>query len=350
MAESIYIHLPFCKTKCPYCDFASFAGQESQSMSDYTRALINEIKWRMPIASKNTNLKTIFFGGGTPSLQEPSDIALLLDVLKLYFNFDKDIEITLEANPGTINLDKLQKFINAGINRISIGVQTFDQELLMKLGRGHSLEDSFIAIEDIKKLDFKSWSFDLIYGLPGQTLASWQDTLEKAISFDPPHISAYALSIEPNTPYGKIYKDYSHADLPQEDLLVEMYLLTNKLLKKANLERYEISNWSKPSHQAKHNLCYWKAESYYAFGLSAHGFVDSCRYFNTRDLHEYMMLFQDSDVLNQASKFNLEKVQEKIFIGEDENLEEKILLGLRLSPGLELFDSIKSKIDFSKID
>jgi oxygen-independent coproporphyrinogen-3 oxidase len=229
-------------------------------------------------------------------------------------------------------------------------VQTFDQDLLMKLGRGHSLEDSFNAINDIKMLDFKSWSFDLIYGLPGQTLESWQDTLEQAIAFDPPHISAYALSIEPNTPYGKIYKDYTNADLPQEDLVSEMYLLTNILLKKNGLDRYEISNWSKPTHQALHNMTYWQANPYYAFGISAHGFLEGYRYSNTRDLYEYMMLFQNSDVLNQSSKFNFEKVQEKNFISEDENLEEKILLGLRLNPGLELFDSIKSKIDFSKID
>lgn len=362
--------MPFCKTKCPYCDFASYASnqpansqllrytrpsridlnsREGNQFFDYTNALLNEIEHRLPKLKNKQEIRTIFFGGGTPSLHSKEEYQEIFKILQEYFTFSDDIEVTLEANPGTIDRGKLASLIEAGINRISIGVQTFDETLLQKLGRGHTVDDSYQAIEDLKSLDLNSWSFDLIYGLPGQTLESWEETLDKALSYNPPHISAYALSIEEATPYGKIYKDSKHPDLPVEETVVEMYNLAHKKFKEAGLERYEISNWSKPGHEARHNLTYWHAAEYYAFGLSSHGYIDSCRYSNTRDLQTYLSDFSNES-LNTSRDFDFNYSVEQTIISEDEKIEEKIILNLRLNTGLKISENIKHKINFESLE
>lgn len=348
MAKSIYIHLPFCLTKCPYCDFASFAGYKENDFSDYTQALINEIRFRLN-AKDLAKIETIFFGGGTPSLNSAKDFSDIFTCLKEFFIFDDNIEISLEANPGTVDRDKLKAFQEIGINRISFGAQTFDAKLLEKLGRGHSVDDSYQTIEDILSLEFKSWSFDLIYGLSGQNLDSWLSTIKRAMSYKPPHISSYALSIEKNTPYGKIFGNSSHPDLPQELEITEMYERANETFREQGLERYEISNWSQAGHEARHNLTYWRAEEYYAFGLSAHGFIDSQRYQNTRDLAAYMKTFSEP-LNNKLSSFDFDFCEKVDSISENEKAEEKIMLQLRLKEGLELDDSLKPKIDMNKLD
>lgn len=331
--RGIYIHLPFCKTKCPYCDFASFA-KEDDKRQVYIDALVREIDTRMQKwAFEPGTIETIFFGGGTPSVHSKAELAQVLDKIKQHFSLADSVEITLEANPGTIDRSKLEQFLELGVNRISFGAQSFDAALLDKLGRGHSVQDSIDFIEVLTELfpdSLNSWSFDLIYGLPGQSIESWLSTVETALSYKPPHISAYCLSIEKNTPYGKIYKDSSHATLPQEDDLVTMYERANELFAAAGLQRYEISNWSKPGHEARHNLIYWRAQEYYAFGLSAHGYVDSCRYQNTRDLDEYIAGISET----QSSR-----------IPNDEKLEEKIMLQLRLREGLDLDEDIQAYIN-----
>lgn len=349
-AQSIYIHLPFCKTKCPYCDFASFAGKNNL-IESYQCALHNEIEFRLGNffanrKSDKPNLKTIFFGGGTPSIHDASFFAALFDQLRKFFVFDKSIEITLEANPGTISADKLASFKAAGINRISIGVQTFNERLLEKLGRGHSLQDTFRSIQDIQNVGFDNWSMDLIYGLPHQQLADWKHDLQTCVSFGPPHVSAYALSIEKNTPYGDIYKNSSHADLPQEDTLVEMYDQVESVLAGAGLPKYEVSNWAKLGYEARHNLCYWQAQEYFAFGISAHGYLDSYRYANTRDLNKYLSLFLEQI---PESKNCFEYCEELTSIDENEKLQEKIMLNLRLSRGLELDAALRKKLNEKKI-
>lgn len=343
-ASSVYIHLPFCKTKCPYCDFASFADSNDERYQIYIDALLAEINYRLRHWSvSDQKLKTIFFGGGTPSLHSAEQLDQIFSALKKYFQFAEDIEISLEANPGTIAFAKLKEFCEIGVNRISIGVQTFDERLLAKLGRGHSLEDSFNSIENIKKLDFDSWSFDLIYGLANQSLDSWQETLKTALSFQPPHISAYALSIESSTPYGDIYGDSTHPELPQEDLLADMYQAANDAFAQADLQRYEVSNWALLGHEAKHNLCYWRAQPYFAFGLSAHGFINSERYKNTRDINQYLKRWQDASEKDLSAD-----VYEKV--SEDEHYREKILLALRLREGLELKQIDRSLIDEKALD
>lgn len=343
--------MPFCKTKCPYCDFASYADKASENnkYKEYTDALINEMRFRLPQTSIRNEIQTIFFGGGTPSLHSAQEYEMIFSSLKEYFIFSDDIEITLEANPGTISREKLEALINIGINRISIGVQTFDEVLLKKLGRGHSLEDSYQAIENLKSLDLKSWSFDLMYGLPGQSFDSWLATVDLALSFNPPHISSYALSIEANTPYADIYKNSKHPDLPEEDLVLDMYNLSHKLFQERGLLRYEISNWAKPGHEAKHNLTYWNAEEYYAFGLSAHGYIDSVRYHNTRDLQRYLETFSKKSI-NKTKNFNFNFCELEQRIPHLEKLEEKVILNLRLDAGLKLNSEIIEILDFRSLE
>lgn len=349
--SSIYIHLPFCKTKCPYCDFASFAGK-NDLMDQYQQALFREINFRLRkffqnrFLSLKPKLKTIFFGGGTPSLHEPEFYDHIFNLLKSFFDFDPEIEITLEANPGTISADKLLEYKNTGINRVSLGVQTFNAGLLEKLGRGHSLDDSFKIIEAVKSTGFKSWSFDLIYGLAKQSLKDAINDFQRAISFDPPHISAYGLSIEKNTPYGEIYKNSKHPDLPIEDDLIAMYDSANQIFQLGGLSRYEISNWSKPRHESQHNLCYWLAKEYFAFGLSAHGYLDSCRYANTRDLQKYTKDFANSPEPESDIFIFCDEINK---INDQEKFEESVMLNLRLSRGLKLGSALRKKLNEKKI-
>ena len=339
--RSIYIHLPFCKTKCPYCDFASYANQDDKKLV-YIQALVKEIclrcqEWNI----EQQFIETIFFGGGTPSVHSRAELEMIFSALRQYFVFSNNIEISLEANPGTVDKIKFIEFQELGINRISIGAQTFDPELLIKLGRGHSVEDTYKTLEYLSGSGFGSWSFDLIYGLPGQTIESWVETLDIAMSYNPPHISAYALSIEAATPYGMIYQNSAHQDLPVEDDVLAMYALTQETLTNYGLKRYEISNWAHSGHEARHNLTYWNADEYYAFGLSAHGYVDSIRYANTRDLGAYIKALTVGNSQYQLSTH---------CISNEEKLEEKIMLNLRLDRGLLLTDAINKRINMDKLN
>ena len=360
-ARSIYIHLPFCKSICPYCDFASYANKSAEMKATYLAALKTEIRAVGELlgnifcnggaesASKFT-IDTVFFGGGTPSIHSSREIEEILNVLKEYVVFSDDVEITLEANPGTVDLEKLQAFKDIGINRLSIGAQTFNQDILSKLARGHTVEETFEIIDLIKKVNFKSWSFDLIYGLPHQSLDDWKSTLELALEKGSPHLSAYALSIEPITPFGSIYGSSEHPDLAGEDALAEMYEVCNQMLKERGLNRYEVSNWAKGGHESRHNLCYWKADEYLAFGLSAHGYLRGYRFAHTRDIEEYIRLFtQPVDIIQKALRTGTIYEDYK-FIGKKEALEEEIMLGLRLSTGLEKRNEILSLLNREKIN
>lgn len=373
-AKSVYVHLPFCKTKCPYCDFTtSTIGKVNDSSREklrtYINALLNEIDMRCePLRDSDSKpvIKTIFFGGGTPSLHSAQEIDEILSKLRKYFIFDSDIEITLEANPGTVNKEKLAELKNIGINRISIGAQTFDEKLLIKLARGHTVKETFEAVEDTIDMGFKSWSLDLIYGLPKQNLESWQNTISTALNFNPPHISAYALSIESGTPFAKIYKNSSHVDIPQEESLVNMYKIANERFSERKIYRYEISNWARTGHEAKHNLTYWRAEEYYAFGVSAHGYLNSYRYENTKDLKLYLDALMSSPIQSETqaswhgndigsdndtegSNCMGQCVTNLMYIDEQERVEEEIMLKLRLETGITLSTAIIEKLDMDKL-
>lgn len=348
MPSSLYIHLPFCKTKCPYCDFASFTDKSKSSYDEYLNALKNEIDFRCQNFDKKEKLETIFFGGGTPSIHSAAELNFIFEALSKYFTFDSQTEITMEANPGTVDLKKLIEFKNIGINRLSLGVQTFDEDLITYLARGHSVPEAKEIIELVKEVGFDSWSLDLIYGLPHQSFEQWQASLEQALSFDPPHISSYALSIEPSTPFGKIYKNSEHAALPQEENVVKMYNYLNKSLEARGIYRYEISNWSKLGHEARHNLCYWRASEYYAFGLSAHGYIDKKRYLNTRDYQAYLKRFLEFKKID-SKDFVIQDDEVEELINTEKSIEEEIFLKLRLKEGLKLSAKIEEKINNEKL-
>lgn len=350
MPSSLYLHLPFCKTKCPYCDFASFTDKNKNQYQSYFQALKNEIDLRCQFLPERQKLKTIFFGGGTPSIHDASELEFIFTVLEKYFIFDENTEITLEANPGTVDKKKLKAFKKIGINRLSLGVQTFSEELIGYLARGHSVTEAKEIIELVKDLGFNSWSLDLIYGLPHQSMEQWKATIDQALAFDPPHISSYALSIETSTPFGVIYKNSEHKDLPQEESVVQMYRYLNETLEANDINRYEISNWAKEGHEAKHNLCYWHAEEYYAFGLSAHGFIEKKRYSNTRDLSSYLKKFSDPQkVISNQAEFYIfdDEILEKVDM--DKSLEEEIFLKLRLKEGLTISEKLEEKINTEKL-
>lgn len=352
MAKSLYLHLPFCKTKCPYCDFASFTDKSKTQYEDYFKALSNEIDFRCSAFKEKVDLKTIFFGGGTPSIHDADELKIVFHKLREYFNFDDTTEITLEANPGTVDQNKLKSFKELGINRLSLGVQSFDEDLLGNLARGHSVAEAKNIIKLVKEIGFKSWSIDLIYGLAHQSLEQWQASIQEALSFNPPHISSYALSIEANTPFGSIYKNSEHPDLPQEENIVKMYLYLNQELERQGLKRYEISNWSKIGHEAQHNLCYWHADEYYAFGLSAHGYISTKRYQNTRDLSEYYNRFLTDfkpEIIEEQETFRIQDHEINEYINEEKALEEKIFLNLRLKSGLQLDSKLEEKMNMDKL-
>jgi oxygen-independent coproporphyrinogen-3 oxidase len=345
--SSVYIHLPFCKTKCPYCDFASFT--DSSVREAYINALCNEINYRCQNLDSKIALKTIFFGGGTPSIHDAFEFERIFQALVKYFDFDEKTEITIEANPGTVDRDKLVSFKAVGINRLSLGVQTFSEKLIKYLARGHTVSEAKQIIELVSDIGFNSWSIDLIYGLPHQSMQDWQDTIATALSFKPAHVSSYALSIEENTPFGELYKNSLHEDLPQEQSVIDMYNHLNEALEENNIFRYEISNWARAGHEAKHNLCYWYADEYFAFGLSAHGYIDKKRYSNTRELKKYIDNFSNFEKKNFTG-FIIDDFEIQEIINAEQALEEKIFLNLRLKSGLELGSKIEEKLNKTKLE
>jgi len=327
-AESIYIHIPFCKTKCPYCDFASWANKENL-IDKYFDALLFEIRTKCE-AYQNRRLrrtpqpsvKTIFIGGGTPSLISPEYYEKLFNELKRFFKFDKDCEITLELNPGTARDDFLEGYKKLGINRISIGAQSFNEKILETLGRKHSVPDTVLAIEKVKKAGITNFNLDFIYAVPGITKEVWRDSIYRALEFNPNHISAYSLTIESNTPFEQIYKNPKL--LPSDDFTSDLYFELCSILKENKFVHYEVSNFAKLGFESKHNINYWLAKDFFAFGTGAHRCLNKLRTSNIKNLETYI------------AHPNLENI---IDFQTDQKFE-KVMLNSRLNMGFEL-DLIK---------
>jgi oxygen-independent coproporphyrinogen-3 oxidase len=308
-STSIYLHIPFCKHRCAYCDFNTYAGQEDL-IPAYVDAIIKEIHF---VGDQITNLHlpitipTIFFGGGTPSLLSPNQFDSILTALRDSFSLAEDAEITIEANPGTVTFDGLKRLRETGINRISYGVQSANAEELRMLERAHDFFDVIQAVSDSRKAGFDNLNLDLIYGLPEQTLDSWQATLARALDLRPQHISAYALTLEHGTPFGR-WSSRGLLPIPDPDLAAEMYEHAEEVLASSGYEHYEISNWAKENtevrmknaelnssfsihHSAffcRHNLQYWRSLPYLAFGAGAHGYANGYRYSNALRIKTYI--------------------------------------------------------------
>ena len=321
MPKSAYIHIPFCKSKCKYCSFVSF--NKPDLITGYMYSLMKEISENY----KGELLNTLYFGGGTPSLI-PDD--LLKKVIKK-FNVSENTEITLELNPDDSNAEYLSELKNIGINRLSIGSQTFNDNILNLIGRRHNSEQIIKAVNEAKSAGFTNISLDLIYGLPSQTILLLQKDLEKITSLNIQHISTYGLKIEEQSAFGMNPPE----NLPDDDIQADMYEIINKTLESEGFLRYEISNFSKPDYESKHNLNYWNNNEYYGFGVAAHGYVDGIRYYNTSSLEKY---------IQNPSNHEYGK-----FLTDKEKLEEEIFLGFRKTSGINI-DYINNKfnIDFEK--
>ncbi|MFT6077119.1 MAG: oxygen-independent coproporphyrinogen-3 oxidase [Myxococcota bacterium] len=323
---SLYIHYPFCKSKCPYCDFNSHVSKKIDQ-DGFLQGYLNELRHFAPHL-ENRNIKTIFFGGGTPSLMPTYFVEKILEEVSKIWNIDPNCEITLEANPTSFEAEKFKDFKSAGINRLSIGIQSLNDVDLKFLGREHSAAEAIKTIKTASQI-FDNYSFDLIYGRPNQSLDSWKNELAQAINLSANHLSLYQLTIEKGTPF---YRQYLNKEfiLPNDDLAADLYQITNEITSKNGLELYEISNYAKSGWQSRHNLAYWKSEDYLGIGAGAHSRV----YFDgEKSRRELMMLHQPDSWLKKSLKDGA-AIQTNQIIQSDELLEEVVLMGLRLKEGI----------------
>ena len=316
---SLYIHVPFCLSKCLYCDFYSIP-YNSQIADDYIKALCRGIGVR-----KNDihSLKTIYIGGGTPSILSEKDISKILDTVINIYSVNTGAEITIEANPKTITPEKAKGFLSSGINRISMGIQSFSDKELLILGRAHNTEDAINTFGDLRAAGFQNISIDLIYGIPGQSLEQWGLTLQRAIELGPEHISAYELTPEQGTPLFDMLQQ-GKLVMPDEDALADMFYKGIDTLNEHGYTHYEISNFAKPGFECRHNLNYWDRGEYIGLGASAHSFSGRTRTANISDVKKYI----------EGMKSGKLPVSETTEIKEDEELSELIFLGLRKTEGI----------------
>lgn len=319
----VYIHIPFCVRKCVYCDFLSAPAAE-ETQKKYVAALKREIEQNAPFYRDYT-VETIFFGGGTPSILQAEHIKDISNVLKVYYNISKTAEITLEANPKTTDYEKFRTLKAAGINRLSIGLQSADDRELKILGRIHTYEDFLQTYGDARAAGFGNINVDLISALPSQTLESWINTLEKSVSLtpSPEHISAYSLILEEGTPLYEHLKQFP--PIPDEETERQMYYETKRILEKYGYERYEISNYAKQGCESRHNRIYWQrgishTHDYVGFGLGASSTVGNSRWKNTSDMSSYL------------SGANIKEDQQTL--SENDLMEEFVFLGLRMTAGI----------------
>jgi oxygen-independent coproporphyrinogen III oxidase len=287
---SLYLHIPFCTHRCAYCDFNTYARQE-QFIPAYADALTREISFVSrqisQLSDYPTTIHTVFFGGGTPSLLSPKQFESILRSIHSNFTLTDDAEITIEANPGTCSFAHLLDLHSLGINRLSYGVQSANTEELRMLERAHSVFDVIEAVRAARKAGFRNLNLDLIYGLPEQTLPTWQTTVRRILDLHPEHISAYALTLEHGTPFGR-WASKGLLPLPDSDLAADMYEWLSETLESNGYVQYEISNWAKPGHECRHNLQYWRGLPYLAFGAGAHGYANGYRYSNVLRIKTYI--------------------------------------------------------------
>ncbi len=316
----IYIHIPFCKKACTYCDF-HFSTQLSNKGS-MVASIADEINKRSSLITER--IETIYFGGGTPSLLSPKEFDRILNSLHKNFNISSNPELTLELNPDDMNEEKIKSFQASGLNRLSIGIQSFDDDVLKFMNRSHSAQESVRIVEIVQKLGLENITADLIYGIPNRDLDYWKTQLEKAVALNIPHISSYALTVEPKTALA-FQVEKKQILMPDDFETEAQFFMLNSVLDKAGYDHYELSNFAKDGFQSRHNSSYWNRVQYIGFGPSAHSFIGKERSWNVSHNLKYMkamdqnLKFSDSEVLEEKDYFN-----------------ETIMTSLRLKKGIDL--------------
>lgn len=312
----LYVHIPFCIRKCDYCDFLSFSSTEEQQYR-YMEALKKEISGAG--AFPDSHVVSVFFGGGTPSVTKAELLAEILTLLKQNFLFDQDAEITLEANPGTLSEEKLQIYREAGFNRLSLGCQSVHDRELRQLGRIHTFREFLESFSQARSCGFSNINVDLMSGLPGQSLESYEASLRTVAELEPEHISAYSLIVEPGTPFAS-----RDLDLPDEETERKMYERTGEILGEYGYTQYEISNYAKPGRECRHNIGYWKRVDYLGFGPGAASLLENRRFTNTTDVRKYL-----------TDSGQPEKIRENTeLLSKKDCMEEFMFLGLRMNEGI----------------
>lgn len=325
--SEIYIHIPFCNSKCIYCDFLSGKADESVH-SKLTDAMCRELYYRKNMI--NDSITSIFIGGGTPSSVSSALISRLLDAVYQYYSVEKEAEITLESNPGTLTLEKLSAYKNIGINRLSMGLQSSDDDELKMLGRIHTFGEFLKNYDLARKTGFDNINIDIMQSLPFQTADKYKKTLERVISLRPEHISSYSLIVEEGTPLFNRTDLLKH--LPDEDTEREIYYLTNELLSENGYIHYEISNYALESRECKHNLGYWNRDNYIGIGVGASSLVRDFRFANIRDINRYTELTEYySGVFSEQSWIDKDSIEE---LSEKDKMSEFMYLGLRKTDGI----------------
>lgn len=327
MPAGVYLHIPFCKSRCSYCDFATDVYRDQVVVERYVDALVREIGAfhtvpGVPLFRNRTPVDTIYFGGGTPSLLTPKQVGKILDWINAKLDVSQDAEITMEMNPATVMQETLAEYKKFGVNRASFGVQTFNDRALKLLGRGHDANDARATYQMLRDTGFDNISFDLIAGLPGQTLDDWRKNLDEAVAMQPEHLSLYLLEIHEGTPLAEQVRS-GRQPRPDDQLAAKMYETMLDSLAIAGYEQYEISNFCKPGYESRHNTKYWRLDPVYGFGVSAHSFDGRQRYANERDTGKYVELIEANGTA--------EVMREEINVAS-----EYAFLGLRLEEGIDV--------------
>jgi oxygen-independent coproporphyrinogen-3 oxidase len=322
--NGIYVHIPYCASKCHYCDFNSYALGQAKT-EPYVRALLAEIERTVPGVAPGTAFDTAFFGGGTPTTCSGEQLVRVLDALRQHYTLSPEAEVTTEGNPGTVSLEQLSRLREGGFNRVSFGVQAFDDALLRSIGRVHTVAEALEALELSRRAGFANINVDLMFGLPGQTLPAFRDTLSRAFDLGVPHLSIYGLIVEEHTAFGR-WHDQGKLDLPGDDVEREMYDLVLESTAAHGYEQYEISNFALPGFRCRHNQVYWRNEPYLGFGAGAVAFWNGVRRTNCLLPGDYVRRVREGSPLS---------IEEESLEAE-ESLGETLMLGLRMTDGVDL--------------
>ena len=335
MSISIYIHYPFCRSKCPYCDFNSYCNLKIDE-EELIKAYLNEIEYYKDII-KDKIIDTIYFGGGTPSLMSEKLLSNIINKINSLYEINKNCEISLESNPNSINYAKLKSFKDIGINRLSIGVQSLIDEDLKFLGRIHNKNEAIDAIKNAQKIFNDKYSIDLIYGRPNQNLKEWKNELNEAIQLSPFHISLYQLIIEKGTPFYR-----NKVQTPNEDIATKLYEETNNILEKNKIMQYEISNYAKNGYECKHNLVYWNNGEWIGIGAGAHGRINI-----NQKRYSIQNLKKPLNWLDKTLK-NKNGISIKKLLSKQEIIEEYLIMGLRIKDGIKI-KNLQKNIDCNNL-